>query len=102
MILNRITYFQNLFKIECKNSKLLKAIHQYLLNLVLSGYAMIEKEDDNYYSYAITNIKLNEKGELKSAQKYNSSFVINEVKTNDDKDIGLSDFKDGDNVVWGQ
>ena len=102
MILNRITYFQNLFKIECKNSKLLKAVHQYLLNLVLSGYAMIEKEDDNYYSYAITNIKLNEKGELKSAQKYNSSFVINEVKTNDDKDVGLSDFKDGDNVVWGQ
>ena len=102
MILNRITYFQNLFKIECKNSKLLKAIHQYLLNLVLSGYAMIEKEGDNYYSYAITNIKLNEKGELESAQKYNSSFVINEVKTNDDKDIGLSDFKDGDNVVWGQ
>ena len=101
MILNRITYFQNLFKIECKNSKLLKAVHQYLLNLVLSGYAMIEKEDDNYYSYAITNIKLNEKGELESAQKYNSSFVINEVKTND-KDIGLSDFKDGDNVVWGQ
>ena len=102
MILNRITYFQNLFKIECKNSKLLKAVHQYLLNLVLSGYAMIEKEDDNYYSYAITNIKLNEKGELESAQKYNSSFVINEVKTNDDKDIGLNDFKDGDNVVWGQ
>ena len=102
MILNRITYFQNLFKIECKNSKLLKAVHQYLLNLVLSGYAMIEKEDDNYYSYAITNIKLNEKGELESAQKYNSSFVINEVKTNDDKDIGVSDFKDGDNVVWGQ
>ena len=102
MILNRITYFQNLFKIECKNSKLLKAVHQYLLNLVLSGYAMIEKEDDNYYSYAITNIKLNEKGELQSAQKYNSSFVINEVKTNDDKDIGLSDFKDGDNVVWGE
>ena len=102
MILNRITYFQNLFKIECKNSKLLKAIHQYLLNLVLSGYAMIEKEDDNYYSYAITNIKLNEKGELESAQKYNSSFVINEVKTSDDEDIGVSDFKDGDNVVWGQ
>ena len=99
MILNRITYFQNLFKIECKNSKLLKAIHQYLLNLVLSGYAMIEKEDDNYYSYAITNIKLNEKGELETAQKYNSSFVINEVKSNDDKDIGLSDFKDGENVV---
>ena len=102
MILNRITYFQNLFKIECKNNKLLKAIHQYLLNLVLSGYAMIEKQGDNYYSYAITNIRLNEKGDLISGQKYNSSFVINEVKTSDDKDIGLSDFKDGDNVVWGQ
>ena len=102
MILNRITYFQNLFKIECKNNKLLKAVHQYLLNLVLSGYAMIEKEDDNYYSYAITNIKLNEKGELESAQKYNSAFVINEVKTSDDKDIGLSEFKDNENVVWGQ
>ena len=99
MILNRITYFQNLFKIECKNNKLLKAIHQYLLNLVLSGYAMIEKQGDNYYSYAITNIRLNEKGDLISGQKYNSSFVINEVKTSDDKDIGLSDFKDGDNVV---
>ena len=99
MILNRITYFQNLFKIECKNQKLLKAIHQYLLNLILSGYAMIEKQEDNYYSYAITNIKLNEKGELISAQKYNSAFVINEVKTTDDKDIGLTDFKDGNNVV---
>lgn len=102
MILNRITYFQNLFKIECKNNKLLKAVHEYLLNLVLSGYAMIEKEDDNYYSYAITNIKLNEKGELESAQKYNSAFVINEVKASDDKDIGLSEFKNNENVVWGQ
>ena len=102
MILNRITYFQNLFKIECKNNKLLKAVHQYLLNLVLSGYAIIEKENDNYYSYAITNIKLNEKGELESAQKYNSAFVINEVKTSDDKDIGLSEFKNNENVVWGQ
>lgn len=102
MILNRITYFQNLFKIECKNNKLLKAVHQYLLNLVLSGYAMIEKENDNYYSYAITNIKLNEKGELESAQKYNSAFVINEVKSSDDKDIGLSEFKDNENIVWGQ
>ena len=102
MILNRITYFQNLFKIECKNNKLLKAVHQYLLNLVLSGYAMIVKENDNYYSYAITNIKLNEKGELESAQKYNSAFVINEVKASDGKDFGLSEFKDNENVVWGQ
>ena len=102
MILNRITYFQNLFKIECKNNKLLKAVHQYLLNLVLSGYAMIEKENDNYYSYAITNIKLNEKGELESAQKYNSAFIINEVKASDNKDFGLSEFKDNENVVWGQ
>ena len=102
MILNRITYFQNLFKIECKNNKLLKAVHEYLLNLVLSGYAMIEKENDNYYSYAVTNIKLNEKGELETAQKYNSAFVINEVKTTDDKDYGLSEFKNNENVVWGK
>lgn len=101
MILNRITYFQNMVKINCEDVKLKKAIHTYLLNLVLSGYACIEKEEDNYYSYAITNIKINNKGELTSAQKYNSSFVINMLNVEDKEDKGLTNFKDGDNVVWG-
>lgn len=101
MILNRITYFQNMVKINCEDTKLKKAIHTYLLNLVLSGYACIEKEEDNYYSYAITNIKIDAKGNLKSAQKYNSSFVINMLNTEDKEDKGLTDFKDTDNTVWG-
>ena len=89
-------------KINCEDTKLKKALHTYLLNLVLSGYACIEKEEDNYYSYAITNIKINNKGELTSAQKYNSSFVIQMLETTDKEDKGLENFKDGDNVVWGQ
>ena len=101
MILNRITYFQNMVKINCEDTKLKKAIHTYLLNLVLSGYACIEKEEDNYYSYAITNIKIDAKGNLKTAQKYNSSFVINMLNTEDKEDKGLTDFKDTDNTVWG-
>lgn len=101
MILNRITYFQNMVKINCEDTKLKKALHTYLLNLVLSGYACIEKEEDNYYSYAITNIKINNKGELTSAQKYNSSFVIQMLDTSAEEDKGLENFKDGDNVVWG-
>ena len=102
MILNRITYFQNMVKINCEDKKLKKALHTYLLNLVLSGYAMIEKEDDNYYSYAITNIKIDDKGQLKKAQKYNSGFVINMLNVEDEEDKGLSEFKETDNVVWGQ
>lgn len=102
MILNRITYFQNMVKINCEDTKLKKALHTYLLNLVLSGYACIEKEEDNYYSYAITNLKIDNKGNLKSAQKYNSSFVIQMLETTDKEDKGLTDFKDGDNTVWGQ
>lgn len=102
MILNRITYFQNMVKINCEDTKLKKALHRYLLDLVLSGYACIEKEEDNYYSYAITNLKIDNKGNLKSAQKYNSSFVIQMLETTDKEDKGLENFKDGDNVVWGQ
>lgn len=102
MILNRITYFQNMVKINCEDTKLKKALHRYLLDLVLSGYACIEKEEDNYYSYAITNLKIDSKGNLKSAQKYNSSFVIQMLETTDKEDKGLENFKDGDNVVWGQ
>lgn len=102
MILNRITYFQNMVKINCEDTKLKKALHTYLLNLVLSGYACIEKEEDNYYSYAITNLKIDNKGNLKSAQKYNSSFVIQMLETTDKEDKGLTDFKETDNVVWGQ
>lgn len=101
MILNRITYFQNMVKINCEDTKLKKALHTYLLNLVLSGYACIEKEEDNYHSYAITNIKIDAKGNLKAAQKYNSSFVINMLNSEDKEDKGLTDFKDGDNTVWG-
>lgn len=102
MILNRITYFQNMVKINCEDTKLKKALHTYLLNLVLSGYACIEKEEDNYYCYAITNLKIDNKGNLKSAQKYNSSFVIQMLEDEDKEDKGLTDFKDNDNTVWGQ
>lgn len=102
MILNRISYFQNMVKINCEDTKLKKALHRYLLDLVLSGYACIEKEEDNYYSYAITNLKIDNKGNLNSAQKYNSSFVIQMLDTSDKEDKGLENFKDGDNVVWGQ
>lgn len=100
MILNAINYFQNMFKIECEDKKLKKAIHDYLLAVVLSGYAFIEKKDDKYITGCITNCKLNQYGELTEAQAYNPAFIIQcnrDLKENE----GLTEWKPNDNSVYG-
>lgn len=101
MILNRIAYFQNMFDIECEDKKLVKALYTYLMNVVLSGYAAIEKNGEDYIAYSLSNIKIDEKGKLKSAQKFNTAFVINELRDDSPDAFGMSDFIDSDNVVYG-
>ena len=101
MILNRINYFNNLFKIECKDIKLKKAIHDYITCLVLSGYGCIEKINDRYIAYALTNIERNEYGDITKAQKYNPGFVMNELRSDSPENLGLSDFKMNENTVCG-
>ena len=101
MILNRIAYFQNMFDIQCEDKKLVKALYTYLMNVVLSGYGAIEKDGEDYIAYSLANIKIDEKGKLVSAQKFNTAFVLNELRDNSPDAFGLSDFTDGDNVVYG-
>lgn len=101
MILNRIAYFQNMFDIECEDKKLVKALYTYLMNVVLSGYAAIEKNGEDYIAYSLSNIKIDEKGKLVSAQKFNTAFVLNELRNDSPDAFGLSDFNDSDNVVYG-
>ena len=101
MILNRIAYFQNMFDIECDDKKLVKALYTYLMNVVLSGYAAIEKNGEDYIAYSLSNIKIDEKGKLVSAQKFNTAFVLNELRNDSPDAFGLTDFNDGDNVVYG-
>ena len=102
MILNRITYFNNLFKIECEDKKLLSVIHEYIQCLILSGYACIEKINDKYVAYALTNIERNEYGDIVKAQKYNPSFVMSAVRNDSPNDFGLSDYKNNENNVCGR
>ena len=101
MILNRIAYFQNMFDIECEDKKLVKALYTYLMNVVLSGYAAIEKNGEDYIAYSLSNIKIDEKGKLVSAQKFNTAFVLNELRNDSPDAFGLTDFNDSDNVVYG-
>ena len=90
-----------MFDIECEDKKLVKALYTYLMNVVLSGYAAIEKNGEEYIAYSLSNIKIDEKGKLKSAQKFNTAFVLNELRDDSPDAFGMSDFTDGDNVVYG-
>ena len=101
MILNRINYFNNLFKITCEDKKLRKAIHDYITCIVLSGYGCIEKVNDKYIAYALTNIERNEYGEITKAQKYNPGFVMNMLRSDSPENFGLSEFKENENTVCG-
>lgn len=100
LILERITYFVNLFTIECQDKKLLKAIHEYIQCTILSGHGCIEKVGDKYKAWAITNIKYNESGEIVSAQKYNPGFVMNAKELKDNQ--GLMEFKENENTITGK
>lgn len=100
LVLERITYFNNLFTIECENKKLLKAIHEYIQCVILSGHGCIEKVGDKYKAWAITNTKYNEYGDIISAQKYNPGFVMNTQSLKDNE--GLMEFKENENTITGK
>lgn len=100
LILERITYFTNLFTIECQDKKLLKAIHEYIQCTILSGHGCIEKVGDKYKTWAITNVKYDESGDIVSAQKYNPGFVMNTMELKENQ--GLMEFKENDNTITGK
>lgn len=100
LILERITYFTNLFTIECQDKKLLKAIHEYIQCTILSGHGCIEKVGDKYKAWAITNVKYDESGDIVSAQKYNPGFVMNTMELKENQ--GLMEFKENDNTITGK
>ena len=103
-ILARINYFQHMFQIECEDKKLLKAVQQYLMDVVLSGYAVISKEGDNYKVRCATNVQLDEDGNLVKYDAYSSAFVINALMQDASKDPNAihKGVKIDDNTVWGQ
>lgn len=100
LVLERITYFTNLFTIECEDKKLLKALHEYIQCTVLSGYGAIVKTEKGYEAWAVTNITYNEDGTVKAGDKYNPGFVINSVDLKDN--VGLSQFTITDDTVVGR
>ena len=101
-ILVRIEYFANMFEIKCSDKKLKRAVERYLTDVVLSGYAVIEKVGDTYRNWCCNNVRLNEDGNLKSFDAYNSAFVINEIQhDNKDQDVGLHKNFRPDAFVWG-
>lgn len=75
-----------MFQIECEDKKLLKAVQQYLMDVVLSGYAVISKEGDNYKVRCATNVQLDEDGNLVKYDAYSSAFVINALMQDASKD----------------
>ena len=99
MILKRIDYFSNLFKIECEDKKLLKALRQYLKDAILSGAACIIKKDDKYYNYSVTSLQINSDGELIKGKKYNTLFCMGQMELKENE--GLTDFMPSENSVWG-
>lgn len=102
MILNRISYFGQMFEIQCEDKELAKAIYKYLQDVVLAGYAVIKKDGDKYLNYCCNNVQLDKDGNLKSFEAYNSAFVINQVNQHwDDENFGI--IKNiGTDYVWGQ
>ena len=89
MILERIDYFANLFKIETEDKKLKKALKQYLFDVVLSGRACIMKKGENYKVYCVTNVKINQDGDISDFMYYNSNFVINAEVSSLENNEGL-------------
>lgn len=99
MILKRIDYFSNLFKIECEDKKLIKALRQYLKDAILSGAACIIKKDGKYYNYSVTSLEINSDGELIKGKKFNSLFCMGQMELKENE--GLTDFIPNENSVWG-
>lgn len=103
MILNRITYFGQMFTVECEDEKLKAAIYKYLQDVVLAGYAVIVKDGENYKNYCCNNVELDKDGNLKSFEAYNSAFVINQVISHwEDEKYGIITLNNDANYVWGQ
>lgn len=102
MILHRIQYFACNFSIKCKDRKLKRAIEEYLVSVVWSGWATIEKVGDNYRVMCATNIKMNEFGEPDTWDAYNRAYMWNNLQTNPDKNTLAKDIKMTDNMVLGQ
>ena len=99
MILERIDYFSNLFKIECQDKKLIKALRQYLKDTILSGAACIIKKDGKYFNYSVTSLEINSDGELVKGKKFNSLFCMGQMALKENE--GLTDFIPDENSVWG-
>ena len=99
MILKRIDYFSNLFKIECEDKKLIKALRQYLKDAILSGAACIIKKDGKYFNYSVTSLEINSDGELIKGKKFNSLFCMGQMELKENE--GLTDFIPNENSVWG-
>lgn len=102
MILNRITYFGQMFEITCDDKELANAVYKYLQDVVLAGYAVIKRDGDKYLNYCCNNVQLDKDGNLKTFEAYNSAFVINQVNQHwEDENFGI--IKNvGDDYVWGQ
>lgn len=102
MILERIDYFANLFKIETEDKKLKKALKQYLFDVVLSGRACIMKKGEDYKVYCVTNVKINQEGDISDFSYYNSNFVINaEVSSLENNEGLMNSSSITDNCVVG-
>ena len=102
MILNRISYFGQMFEIKSDDKELANAVYKYLQDVVLAGYAVIKRNGNKYLNYCCNNVQLDKDGNLKTFEAYNSAFVINQINQHwEDEDFGI--IKNvGDDYVWGQ